>query len=116
LIERDLVASWLNVMAGNDKNEATPEGEDAEYWIDQAIAYLNAVSPGDKKAWSDGVLYDSNGDGVTDGDDEYTESGSDIHNALDGWNNSGELDGFAVAVDGDEAGSLQFQSFYEAVA
>ncbi|SFS05165.1 MSCRAMM family protein [Yoonia litorea] len=118
LIERDLVASWLNVMAGNDPNMTTPLGEDAMYWIDQAIYYLNGLNEadrGDKKAaWGSGVRYDSDNDGDIDSDDAFTESGSDIHTALDGWNNSGDLYAFNVAFDGDNGGTVSAQSYYSA--
>ncbi|GGE52068.1 hypothetical protein GCM10011517_19750 [Actibacterium pelagium] len=117
LIERDLVAAWLNVMAGNEYQTAPEDGESfetAEYWIDQAIAYLNyyydEASPQHKKsAWHDGF----NPDGI-DGNGDEIVSGSEIHNALDGWNNSGELDGFYVAFDGDNGGTTTALSYFAA--
>ena len=115
LIERDLVAAWLNYMAGNDVTVDGSDGNDAQFWIDQAIQYLNYFSePGNKSqkksAWSQGI--DMNNDGDLD-DPGDIQSGSDIHSALDGWNNDGNLFGATVTT----VGSLwQTSEFYQQYA
>ncbi|MCE5975222.1 hypothetical protein LZA78_17275, partial [Sinirhodobacter sp. WL0062] len=114
-VERSLVASWLNYMAGNPVDAPAGDGEDVAYWIDQAIMYLEYFEPTGTntrkvgaEAWKTGLDYD--GDGTID------ESGSAIQEALDGWNNSGELDGFSVAFDGDNGSDITAQAYYDAVA
>ena len=108
LIERDLVAAWLNYMAGNPVDDGDGEltVDDAAYWIDQAIAYLNYDGPNGKKdlreAWNDGI------EGVTE------QSGSAIHDALDGWNNEGWLNGDYVAYAGASSTSDVSTSFFAA--
>ena len=107
LIERDLVAAWLNYMAGNpvEDGDGDLDQDDAAYWIDQAIAYLNEAPSGKaaREAWNDGI------DGVTE------VSGSAIHDALDGWNNEGWLNGDYAAFDADSSTSEVSASYYEAL-
>ncbi|MCV2879761.1 hypothetical protein OE699_12990, partial [Sedimentimonas flavescens] len=114
-VERSLVASWLNYMAGNPVDTPTDDGHDVAYWIDQAIMYLEYFEPTSKntrkvgaEAWKTGLDYDGDGD--------IDESGAAIQAALDGWNNSGELDGYSVAFDGDNGSDITAQAYYDAVA
>ncbi|MBW0158069.1 hypothetical protein, partial [Sedimentimonas flavescens] len=114
-VERSLVASWLNYLAGNPVDTPTEDGHDVAYWIDQAILYLNYFeqNPATNRkegnaGWNVGLDYDGDGD--------IDESGAAIQAALDGWNNSGELDGYSVAFDGDNGSDITAQAYYDAVA
>ncbi len=54
---RDLVASWLNYLAGNPIDTANSTDKDARYYINEAVDWLQALTPdenGDQKG--DGAL------------------------------------------------------------
>ncbi len=112
-VERSLVASWLNYMAGNSVDTEV-EGESIGYWIDQAILYVNYFDGGaaDKKegkeGWSIGV--------DLDGDGDIDEAGSDIQNVLDGWNNYGVFAGEQITFDADDGTDITSQAYYDAIA
>ncbi|CAN7345707.1 beta strand repeat-containing protein [Rhizobium sp. LjRoot254] len=116
MIGRDVVASWLNFLAGN----AVGDGSDdtARHFIDEAVDWLD---------WTDGTRNNGKLDGPdtllgnavktssnawqlginTDADvDLEIEAGKDIHSALDEYNNHGTVNGFAVAHDADSAAFL----------
>ncbi len=42
---RDLVASWLNYLAGNPIDTANPTDKDTRYYINEAIDWLQALTP-----------------------------------------------------------------------
>ena len=98
MLGRDLVATWLNYLAGNPIDSSTaPEGKDTRYQINAAVDWLQALTP------------DQTGDGVGDGylagmiepgmtpsmspsipaSSPYWATGSSIHTALDLYNNTG---------------------------
>jgi len=95
MVYRDVVATWLNYLAGNEIG--TGEGS-AQDWLDEAIDWLeNTSSPvkSNSAAWKTGVANDFEGEGGT------TAAGSAIHGALDEYNNTGWIDGVQYAADPD---------------
>ncbi|MCC7428811.1 MAG: hypothetical protein IT557_18105 [Alphaproteobacteria bacterium] len=96
MLGRDVVATWLNYLAGNtieaapgDANEEDPKG-----FIDAAVDWLQdygnpLLSPSAKVAPSSAAW--QSGD----------PSGSEIHDALDEYNNFGTIDGVVYAKDAD---------------
>jgi hypothetical protein len=98
ILGRDLVATWLNYLAGNPIDSASmPEGKDTRYQINAAVDWIQALTP------------DQTGDGVGDGylagmteplmtpvmsppvaaNSPYWQTGNAIHTALDLYNNTG---------------------------
>lgn len=105
-VERSLVASWLNYMAGNSV-ETEVEGETIGYWIDQAILYVDKYETGNnrkagKEAWSK--------------DTAGIEAGSEIQTVLDGWNNYGIFSGEQITFDADDGADITSQAYYDAIA
>ena len=98
-IGRDVVATWLNYLAGNGIGDAG-DVQSPHHFIDDAIDYLQIF--GDATA-GDGVLtetfdvYSASHAAVKTGTSAWTgdypgggdHSGSDIHSALDYYNNTG---------------------------
>jgi hypothetical protein len=117
---RSLVASWLNYLAGNPIDTASTTDNDARYYINEGIDWLQALTPdenADRKG--DGALHRMTGSSVTSvrvnnswnisygsasalpsayqgntGVEFPLDAGSVINSALDGYNNGlGYADG-----------------------
>jgi hypothetical protein len=103
MVNRDVVATWLNYLAGNnidtDGNPATPaDAGSPEDWLDQAIDWLEntgATVKSNSAAWQVGV------NNTAEGESGTTASGSAIHGALDEYNNTGWINGVQYAADPD---------------
>jgi len=80
LLQRDVAAAWLNVLAGNDPG--TPDGafDDVADWIQAGLEWLDAT-PQPVRANSAAWKTDVGG----------LQAGSEIHNELDAWNNEGDM-------------------------
>ena len=97
-IGRDVVATWLNYLAGNGIGDAG-DTQSPHHFIDDAIDYLQIF--GDSAAGNGSLVetfdtYSSSHGGVKTGTSAWTSnypggdhSGSDIHSALDYYNNTG---------------------------
>jgi hypothetical protein len=97
-IGRDVVATWLNYLAGNGIGDAS-DTQSPHHFIDDAIDYLQIF--GDSAAGNGSLVetfdtYSSSHGGVKTGTSAWTSnypggdhSGSDIHSALDYYNNTG---------------------------
>ncbi|NEY91421.1 DUF7507 domain-containing protein, partial [Tabrizicola oligotrophica] len=100
-VARHAVATWLNFLAGNnigDDSDGTPKD-----WLEEAVAWL--LANGDKN--DDGVFGDYDivraKDKPWNQDVNGVESGSEILDALDEYNNHGTIDGVIYAHDADDA-------------
>jgi uncharacterized repeat protein (TIGR01451 family) len=118
-VGRDLVATWLNYLAGNNVGSTDPnnlvEGEPSWY-IQEAVDWLQTFSGktgGQNNTTEDFDIYfpkanvKSNSDAWKEGIDDDSPSGAEIHAALDSYNNDGSIGGVAYAGDAD---SVEFQA------
>lgn len=112
VVGRDLVATWLNYLAGNPIGEI--DGTDGAYSpkeaIQDAIDFLQTY--GDN-TFHNGILTGSgkivwDGAAVKQGSTTWGSIGSPIHSALDGYNNTGMIDGVGYAHNCD--GGAEFMS------
>ena len=109
---RDAVATWLNYLAGNPigDDDAGDDAYSPREALDDAIAWLkqyadsgnNGIGFANNKPQFEGSNIKSNSaawqqDGAT------FESGSEIHNALDEYNNFGTVNGVPYANDADNS-------------
>jgi hypothetical protein len=116
ILGRDLVATWLNFLAGNGVGTAS-DLDSPHHYVDEGIAWMQHTTSGDNilllteltagtkvatssAAWLTGFdnVYGNNGAGVTN---TYPIidilGGSAIHTALDGYNNTGIINGHVYA-------------------
>lgn len=105
VLARDVVATWLNFLAGNAIADADPATMDPQDYLDEAIAWLkfttgsgnpidSSVTLASSAEWNAGI--DSDSDGTAD-----ILAGSFIHSQLDEYNNTGTIDGVFYAQDAD---------------
>jgi len=116
-IGRDVVATWLNYLSGAAIGDASDDGS-PHHFIDDAIDYLqifgdsniagntNTNDVFDTYASNHGKVKTSSGFWNNDfpGGDH---SGSEIHSALDGYNNTGAINGIAYAASCDNPQLLE---------
>ncbi len=109
-IGRDAVAAWLNYLAGNDfgdGSDGTPK-----HYLDDAIDWLQSFADKTPNVGETGEDFDTFVAGSRvktnnafwqnpQGDSDH--SGSDIHNALAEYNESGTVSGLFFSGDGDSA-------------
>lgn len=111
VLGRDVIATWLNFLAGNpiaDTDSATVDPQD---YLDDAIAWLLQTTAGSgnpmdlstvrasSDEWNVGI--DLSGDGVVDPAAGDIPAGNAIHEALDEYNNFGTVNGVFYAPDAD---------------
>lgn len=106
VLGRDMVATWLNFLAGNPIEDGDASTTDPRDYIDDAIAWLKFTTggsgnpmdpsavPASSTEWNTGI--DLGGDGTID-----IPAGSLIHAALDEYNNTGMINGVTYASDAD---------------
>lgn len=106
VLGRDVVATWLNYLAGNPIEDGDASTTDPKDYIDDAIAWLKFTTggsgnpmepsavPASSTEWNTGI--DLGGDGTID-----IPAGSLIHAALDEYNNTGMINGVTYASDAD---------------
>jgi hypothetical protein len=110
LIMRDVAATYLNGLNGNDLGDPT-DPNDPAYWLQQGIDFILAYEGGPKER--------PNGDAWKIGtSDDGIESGADIHNQLAMYNESGEMttlsgDIVTLAFDGDNWDTIIAQNWLE---
>jgi hypothetical protein len=66
-LARDVVASWLNYLAGNPIDTANPTDKDARYYINEGVDWLQALTPDEntpKDGKGDGALSQMTGSTV----------------------------------------------------
>jgi hypothetical protein len=119
-IGRDVVATWLNYLSGAGIGDAS-DGGSPHHFIDDAVDYLqifgdsnnsnatgnldtgdvfDTYSSSHKKVDTSTAFWNSDFPG---GD----HSGSEIHSALDGYNNTGTIGGIAYSSSCDSPQSLE---------
>ena len=113
LIGRDLVATWLNYLAGNPVGDDDPS--DGHYSpresIDDAIAWLklfgdtgsNGIGFVSGKPQFEGTAVKTSSAGWQVDISAFVESGKEIHAALDEYNNFGTVNGHVYANDADDS-------------
>lgn len=117
VVGRDLVASWLNYLAGNDIGEI--DEFDGDYTpkevMQDAIDFLKTFGDTD----DDGIFPTANcktidweGSAVKQGTPNWNNIGSPIHGFLDEYNNHGTVDGLLYAHDCDEQQFLTLLAGY----
>jgi hypothetical protein len=94
VLERDMIATWLNFLAGNPIGDATDENS-PHAWLDQLIDWQQALNGGTAADtfgdWGGGQpVKASDAKWTTDGAIAgVPDSGNDIHQELDSYNNTG---------------------------
>ena len=107
---RDVVATWLNYLGGNniDPVPGSDPNESPRHYLDDAIDWLQGFASTGKDADLDFtafkfISYKSNSSAWKDGvpGDGDSHSGSDLHNALGGYNENGRIGDVEYAGDAD---------------
>ena len=105
-IGRDVVATWLNWLNGNSLGEASDPGSPRSY-MEEAIDWLQEFVSDEHDAdinfanFLDNGTIKSNSKPWKVGVDNDGPSGSEIHQALDSYNNDGTIAGIEYAGDAD---------------
>ena len=113
VLGRDAIATWLNHLAGNPLTSPldSPTAQDPQWYLDEAIDWLQKTNGGHDEGWEDWggapkvgastapwqVGYPSTLGGGVDSEDGIM-GGNQIHATLDGYNNTGDVNGFHYAV------------------
>ena len=112
ILDRDVVTTWLNFLAGNPIEKGTdhdlsnaPEAGSPQYYLDQAIDWIHYTTGGSGDIWDTPKVRPSSpywNDGI-ELPDPATDilAGNAIHHALDAYNDSGVIDGVQYAWDAD---------------
>jgi hypothetical protein len=117
MLGRDLVATWLNYLAGNDIGDIdAADGHDSPIEaIQGAINFLQTY--GDTS--DDGILATANkksivweGSSVPTNKPAWQTWGADLHGDLDEYNNTGWIDGQQYAHDCDDSAFTTALSIY----
>ncbi len=122
MLGRDIVATWLNFLAGNEiENSAANADHDPKHFISDAVDWMqtwggklgngahNNLGDNDKTETFD--IYDPNHAAVKTNTSQWNtaqfagdpHSAAQMHNALDDYNNTGMIDGIVYAHDADDA-------------
>lgn len=111
-IGRDLVATWLNYLSGAAIGGVADDGHySPREAIDDAIDYLQIFGDSSNSNAASAETFDTyaSNHGKVNTSSAFwnndfpggTVSGAEIHGALDGYNNTGAIDGIAYAADCD---------------
>jgi len=112
ILDRDVVTTWLNFLAGNPIEKGTdhdptdpPQAGSPQYYLDQAIDWIHHTTGGSGDIWDTPKVrpnspYWNDGIDLPDPADDIL-AGNAIHDALDAYNNSGIVDGVQYAWDAD---------------
>lgn len=120
-IGRDAVATWLNYLMGTNIGDASDDGS-PHHFIDDAVDYLQIFGDAGNGNTDTGDVFDtyvSNHGKVSTSSPFWNSdfpggdhSGSEIHSALDGYNNTGTIDGIVYAASCDNEQFLHELSGY----
>ncbi|MBX7515233.1 hypothetical protein K3179_11830, partial [Qipengyuania sp. GH38] len=108
---RDVVATWLNFLSGNDIGDGSENT--AKHYLDDAIDWLQSYAGADKGGLDETFDSFAGGGRIKTSSSEWKNpdgldhSGGEIHNALAEYNEGGTVNGIFVAGDAD---SLAFQN------
>ena len=119
---RDVVATWLNFLAGNNINATSGDADNIAnapaLYIDEAVAWLQEYSSVAMDASVDCTVFAWD-DPIASKDGEWHDpqvgnqwSAAEIHEALDSYNNDGMINGESYAGDAD---SLAFAAAVEQI-
>ncbi len=122
MLGRDVVATWLNYLAGNGiENDPANAGHDPKHFISDAVDWMQtwggkggnyaANNLADNVINENFDIYDSKHTAVKTNTAQWNtaqfagdpHSAAQMHNALDDYNNTGMIDGITYAHDADDA-------------